>query len=41
MNDPVWSVIIMVLLSVLMAFYAIWAILSEAYAENDSEEQDV
>ncbi len=38
-NDPVWSVIIMVILAMFGASYCIWWILWEAYAENAREEQ--
>jgi hypothetical protein len=39
MNDPVWSVIIMVILAMFGASYAIWAVIWEAYAEKAREEQ--
>jgi hypothetical protein len=35
MNDPVWSVIFMVFLAVVGAFYCIYYILREAFAELD------
>ena len=45
MNDPVWSVIFMVFLAVSGAFFCIYYILREAFAEledgsNDTTEQE-
>ena len=39
-NDPVWSVIFMVFLSVAGAFYCIYYILGEAFAELEDGRTD-
>tara|TARA_R110002012_G_scaffold80100_2_gene203330 strand:- start:374 stop:502 length:129 start_codon:yes stop_codon:yes gene_type:complete len=39
MSDPVWSVIVMVILAMFLASFSIWWILWEAHRENLSESE--